>query len=71
MTTKMQTELILLEATQLRGMQLSEHRAGEIAADVQRVCDAAAAIAREADFNDEPSRFTSALARLAAAKARA
>ena len=71
MATKMQTELILLEAAHLRGVRLNAHRAGELAADVQRVCDAAAAVSREADFNDEPARFTSALARLAAAKSRA
>ncbi|MEO7726297.1 MAG: hypothetical protein ABIS45_03525 [Burkholderiales bacterium] len=69
MTAKIQSELILLEAAQLRGVKVSEQRAGELAADVQRVCDAALAVSRDADFNDEPSRFTSTLARLGAAKA--
>jgi hypothetical protein len=32
---------------------------------VQRVCDAATEGSRDADFNEEPSRFTSVLARLA------
>jgi len=71
MTAKIQPELIVLQAAQLRGVKVDAHRAGELAADVQRVCDAAAAAAHEADFNDEPARFTPALARLATTKARA
>lgn len=65
MTTKVQADLILLEAAQLRDVKLTERRARELAADVQRVRDAAAAVSRDADFNDEPARFTSMLARLA------
>ena len=71
MTAKIQPELIVLEAAQLRGVKVSEQRARELAADVQRVCDAAADVSQDADFNDEPARFTPTLARLAAAKSRA
>jgi hypothetical protein len=70
MTVRIKPDLIALEAAQLHDMKLDGKRAAEIAADVQRVCDAAAAVSREADFNDEPSRFMSALARLADTKSR-
>ena len=70
MTTRIQPDRIALEAAQLHDLKLDPKRATELAADVQRVCDAAAGVCQEADFNDEPSRFTSTLARLAVAKAR-
>ena len=69
MTARIHPDLIALQAAQLHDVKLDPKRASELAADVQRVCDAATAVSHEADFNDEPSRFTSTLARLGAAKA--
>ena len=68
---RIQADLILLEASQLRDIRLDGSRATELAADVQRVCDAAAEVSRQADFNDEPAGFTATLARLGNTKRRA
>ena len=62
--TRIQADLILLEASQLRDIKLGEDRAAELAADVQRVVDAATGVSHQADFNDEPAKFTATLSRL-------
>ncbi len=66
MTARIHPDLITLEAAQRRDVKLEAKRAGELATDVQRVCDAAAAVSQDADFNEEPSRFMSVLSRRAA-----
>ena len=66
MIARIHPDLITLEAAQRLDVKLDANRAGELATDVQRVCDAATAVSQDADFNEEPSRFTSVLARLAA-----
>ena len=57
-------ELIRLMAAQLRGLQVSEQRAAELATEVARVNDAARAAAADNAFNDEPSRYAVTLAAL-------
>ncbi len=64
MKNKVTGELIQLTALQLRRMKLSAARAKELARDVERLNNAALAIAEEGDFNDEPARFTAMLVRL-------
>jgi hypothetical protein len=67
---RIQADLIVLGASQLRDIKLREARAAELAADVQRVCDAATEVAQQADFNDEPSKFKAVLSRLGDGKSR-
>jgi hypothetical protein len=50
-------ELIRLMAAQLRGLEVNEERAAQLASEVARVNDAARAAAAGNDFNDEPSRY--------------
>ena len=66
MTARIHPDLIALEAAQRLDVKLDAKRAGELATDVQRVCDTATAVSQDADFNEEPARFTPVLARLAA-----
>jgi hypothetical protein len=61
---KITPELIRLMAAQLRGLDVSEERAAQLANDVARVNDAARAAAADNGFNDEPSRYAAALAAL-------
>ena len=64
MKKKVTPELIQSSALQLRRMRISEARAQVLAPAVERLNNAALAAAEETDFNDEPARFTSMLARL-------
>ena len=57
-------ELIGLMAAQLRGLEVDEARAAQLAVEVARVNDAARAAAARNDFNDEPSRYAVTLAAL-------
>ena len=61
---KISSELIRLMATRLRGLEISEERAAQLANEVARVNDAALAAAADNDFNDEPSRYAATLAGL-------
>jgi len=44
-------------AQQLRGLEVSEERAAQLAKEVARVNDAARSAAADNGFNDEPSRY--------------
>jgi hypothetical protein len=57
--------LVQAMAAQLRGETLSDQRATEVAADLQRLASNARAVAAENDFNAEPGHFASTLMRLA------
>jgi hypothetical protein len=61
---KITPELIRLMASRLRGLEVSEERAVQLANEVARVNDAALAAAAGNDFNDEPSRYAVTLASL-------
>src|SRR5690349_16874204 len=61
---KITPELIRLIAAQLRGLEVSEERAAQLAVEVARVNDAARAAATGNDLNDEPSRYAVTLAGL-------
>jgi hypothetical protein len=61
---KITPELIRLMAAQLRGLEVSEARAAQLANEVARVNDAARAAAADNAFNDEPSRYAATLAAL-------
>jgi hypothetical protein len=54
-------ELIRLMAAQLRGLEVSDARAAQLANEVARVNDAARAAAADNAFNDEPSRYPATL----------
>ena len=72
MATKIESDPIsfIRAQAQMRGAQLDERRAQELAADLARL-DAAVTGAREKlDFNDEPARFVSLLAASARAPAK-
>lgn len=58
---KVTPELIQAQALELRGAKLEERRAHEIAADVERLNEAALAARELLDFNDEPARFAALL----------
>lgn len=60
-------ELIRAQAAELRGAELDETRAAEIAADIGKITEAARAVRDRLDFNDEPARFVAALCAPAAA----
>lgn len=52
-------------AAQLRGLEVSEERAAQLAVDIARVNEAARAEGAKNDFNDQPTRFAVTLAALA------
>ncbi len=54
-------DLIRAQALALRGAKLEERRAQEIAADVERLNEAALAARERLDFNAEPARFAALL----------
>ncbi len=54
-------DLICAQALELRGATLEERRAQQIAADVERLNQAAQAARGRLDFNDEPARFAALL----------
>lgn len=66
MKHKVTPELIRSSALQLRRMKISAARARILAPAVDALNSAALAAAEETDFNDEPAKFTSTLARLKA-----
>jgi hypothetical protein len=49
-------------SSQLHGLEFSEARSAELAADVERHNAAIRAAAPQLDFNDEPARFAALLA---------
>ena len=64
MQNEITPELIKLMAAQLRGLEVSDERASQLAIEVARVNDAARAAAVDNAFNDEPSRYAVTLAQL-------
>jgi hypothetical protein len=61
---KITPELIRLMAARLRGLDVSEERAAQLANEVARVNDAARAAGEGNDVYDEPSRYAVTLAAL-------
>ena len=55
-------DFVHVQAAALRGADIGERRAQEIAADVARITDAADGARAMLDFNDEPARFDALLA---------
>ena len=62
--SRVTAQLVQSSAKALRRTHISTARARVLAPGVERLNDAALAAARESDFNDEPARFTTTLARL-------
>ena len=54
-------ELIRRQAASLRGVDIGERRAEELAVDIARVIDAVGGARERLDFNDEPARFDALL----------
>lgn len=61
MNEKPTSQLIRNHGRQLARLEISEQRAGELAAEVERLNTAVLDAAARLDFNDEPSRFTARL----------
>lgn len=61
MNGKPTAQLIRDHGRQLVRLDISEPRAGELAAEVERLNNAVLDAAARLDFNDEPSRFTALL----------
>ena len=55
------SQTIRAQAAALRGADLDDARAGEIAADIGRIVEALDAVRARLDFNDEPARFDAVL----------
>ena len=64
MGNKIDADLIRRHGAALRGIDLTEKRAAEIAIEVERHNSAIRAAAQVLDFNDEPARFLSTLSEL-------
>ena len=64
------SELVRAQAKELRGVDIGEARAEQIASDIGRIEGAASAARELLDFNDEPTRFTVLLSAARAAPAR-
>lgn len=58
---KLTAQLVRDHGRQLVRLDISEQRAGELAAEVERLNNAVLDAAARLDFNDEPSRFTALL----------
>jgi hypothetical protein len=54
-------ELIRAQAAHLRRIDIGQPRAEEIAMDIGRIVETAAAVRERLDFNDEPARFEACL----------
>jgi hypothetical protein len=54
-------ETIRAQAADLRGADIDEARAAEIAGDMGRIAEALDAVRARLDFNDEPARFDAVL----------
>ena len=61
MNDKPTAQLIRDHGRQLARIDVSEARAAELAAEVERLNNAVLDAASQLDFNDEPSRFTALL----------
>ena len=61
MNDKPTARLIRDHGRQLARIDVSEARAAELAAEVERLNNAVLDAASQLDFNDEPSRFTALL----------
>lgn len=61
MNDKPTAQLIRDHGRQLARVEVSERRAAELAAEVERLNNAVLDAAARLDFNDEPSRFTALL----------
>jgi len=61
MKDKPTAQLIRDHGRQLVRLDISEQRAGELAAEVERLNNAVLDAAVRLDFNDEPARFTALL----------
>ena len=60
--------LVRSMAAELRGEDIGEQRAAELAADLRRILGHAQAAAAGNDFNDEPNQFPAVLAGLVVRK---
>ena len=58
---KVTGDLVRAQAEELRGVDIGEKRAEEIAADMRRINAAVASARERLDFNDEPARFEALL----------
>ena len=54
-------ETIRAQAAALRGADIGDARAAEIAADIGRITETLDAVRDQLDFNDEPARFDAVL----------
>lgn len=54
-------ELVRVQAAALRGADIGEQRAQEIAADIEKINGAVRDVRERLDFNDEPARFDALL----------
>lgn len=54
-------ELVRAQAAHLRGIDIGQPRAEEIAMDIGRIVESVAAVRERLDFNDEPGRFDACL----------
>lgn len=54
-------ELVRAQAAELRGAEIGEQRAQEIAADIEKINGAVREVRELLDFNDEPARFLALL----------
>ena len=54
-------DLVRAQAAELRGVDIGEQRAREIAADIGKINEAVAGARDRLDFNDEPARFVALL----------
>jgi hypothetical protein len=61
MSEKVTARLIGDHARQIARLDIAEPRAGELAAEVERLNSAVLDSAAQLDFNDEPARFTALL----------
>lgn len=59
---KVTPDLIRAQCAELRGIEIDEPRAEELAADMSRLTDAVLGVRDRLDFNDEPARFAAHLA---------
>jgi hypothetical protein len=62
MSAKVTAELIREYGRALRRLEITEERAGELAAEVERLNSAVIDAAGRLDFNDDPCRFAALLA---------
>jgi hypothetical protein len=70
MNEKVSAQLVRDHGRQIARLDIEETRAGELAAEVERLNSAVLQGATRLDFNDEPARFTALLLRYRQAEAK-